>query len=284
MRYLGKDQEVQSSLKSIKSDGAGTQITVIDPDQINQKEPSQIIVGKGIDNRELMNLIVDRGARHVVQMPNLDFIRQMNFCANVLSHPGEFFENPQSFLVELGDRSLINMPMGIFHYPTNRFLNKDYVLEALRRDLEGIPRGHKILDPALIVADEMLMNILKDAPMYFQKNFPNLDPKGRTSSLTIAFDHERLLLWTEDDYGSLSVDKMINRLRECYQSEQIDPLMQDGQGAGLGCRIIFDTSVSMSVFVKPGKKTVFCAMLPLGLSNRQREGLPKNLQILALTF
>lgn len=112
MRYLGKDQEVESTLKSLQGGSAGTQITIIDPDQINVSDPSQIIVGKGIENRELMNLIVDRGARHVVQMPNLDFIRQMNFCAHILSHPEEFFENPQSCLVELGDKSLIDMPLG----------------------------------------------------------------------------------------------------------------------------------------------------------------------------
>lgn len=284
MKYIGRDQQVQTSLAEIPTEFGSPQISVMDADQSGTLDSQKIIVAKGLESRDLMDLVVDRGARHIVQMPNLDFSRQMTFCAHIMTCAEKFFENPRYHLVELGDRSILSAPKGVFHYPMSIYGQKDSMLNAVRMDLATIPKANRILDSAGLVADEMIMNIAKDAPLYFARTFPGLSSAGRSSSFTMAYDENRLLLWTEDDYGSLSVDKMLNRLRECYASEHINPLMREGEGAGLGCRIIFDTSVSMSVFVRPGKKTVFCAVLPLGLSNRQREGLPKNLHIVALTL
>ncbi len=285
MKYLGNDPTVQSTLSSLNLGQEGTKVTVVDADHPNLAGANQITVGRSIENGELMNLVVEKGVRHVVQMPNQDFARQVCFTAHILASSDQFFENPRHHLIELGSKSLLEGDIQCKTYPLSiPMVGKENLLEQIYTDLRQIPRSASIRDSAVLVADEMIMNVTKDAPLYFAKNFPDRSSQGRSAVLNIANDGQRLLIWTEDDFGSLAVDKMIQRLQECYNSEQISPLLVEGQGAGLGCKLIFDMSVSMSVLVKPGQKTVFCAVLPLGMSNRKIQGLPKNLQILTLTF
>lgn len=284
MRYVGKDPSVKDSVSKIKLGDKNAEITVIDADQKGDVDSKKIIVGKSLENEELFNLVIDNGARHVVQMPNLDFQRQMAFCSQIVTSPDRFFENPRRYLIANGDYGLIKDPIQLFHYPTGVYGTKEAILDQIRHDVKSISPMRSVREPAALIADEMLMNILKDAPAYFAKIFPQLEKKGRKSSLTMAHDSERLLIWTEDDYGSLVVDKMLNRLRECYQGSLVEPVQSQDEGAGLGCRIIFDLSVSMSVFVKPGRKTVFCALLPVGMGHKKQQGLPKNLHIVAMSF
>lgn len=281
MKYLGKDQQIMTSLAEVSADSS---ISVIDADQTGTLDSKKIVVGRALENRHIIDLVNDKGARHVVQMPNMDFARQVSFSAHIMTCSEQFFENPRKHLVEMGPQSLIDKPRGVMHYPLTIYGQKQSILDAFRMDLANVPKASKIADQATLVADEMLMNMIKDAPLYFAKNFPGMSATGRSSSLTVAYDDQRLLLWTEDDYGSLSVDKMLARLKECYSEKPLNPNMDENEGAGLGCRIIFDISVSMSVFVKSGKKTVFCVVLPLGMSNRQRENMPKNISIISLNF
>lgn len=285
MKYLGRDPAIQGTLSSLNLGQEARDLTVIDADHPQLSDAQQIVIGHSMENGQLMNLVVEKGVRHVVQMPNQDFARQVSFTAHVMNNSKEFFENPRHHLIQLGSKSLLEGEAQCHEYHLEiPFTKKELLLEKIYQDLQGIPRSTSIRDSAVLVADEMIMNVTKDAPMYFEKNFPKQSVKNRHAKLFIAWDAQRLLIWTEDDFGSLAVDKMIGRLQECYNSEQITPLLAEGQGAGLGCKMIFDMSVSMSVLVKPGQKTVFCAVLPLGMSNRKIQGLPKNLQILTLTF
>lgn len=284
MRYLGSDPSVENSLSKLKLGNSSAEVTVVDADHAGSFDSKKIIVSRDLENQQLLDLVVDQGARHIVQMPNLDFQRQMAFCSQILTSPDQFFENPRRYLVANGESGLVQNPIQMFHYPTAAYPTKDALLDQVRHDVLSISPMWSVREPAVLVADEMLMNILKDAPTYFAKVFPGGNTEGRTSSLTLAHDNERLLIWTEDDYGSLVVDKLLNRLRECYADTLVEALDKPGEGAGLGCRIIFDLSVSMSMFVKPGKKTVFCALLPLGLSFKKQQLIPKNLHIVALSF
>ncbi len=284
MKYLGRDKNIEDSLLDLSRNGLHTNISVMDSDQHTAFSPDQIIVAKSLANKEVMDLVVGTGARHVVQMPNLDFARQVSFSAQILTSPTQFFNDPTKFLLRNGAASLVENPLQHFRYETNSFVNKDEILQKVQTDLDTVPSRSLIRTSALLVADEMLMNALKDAPKYFATTFPHLSAENRGSRLNIAHNDSRLLLWTEDDYGSLNIDKMMRRLQQCYQDDQISPLENKSHGAGLGCRMIFDESVSLSVFVKPGVKTIFCAMLSLGKSNLQNQSLPKNIQILALSF
>jgi len=283
MKYLGSDADIKSNLSNVLDKGSSA-ISLVDATLTRPLNPNEIVVGKSLDNRAVVELVVDRGARHVVQMPNIDFVRQVVFSAQVLSNPEAFFKAPRQMLVANGDKGLITDPIKIADFNISNYASKDAILDLIRKEISEIPRMNTVRDPALIVSDEMLMNVIKDAPKYFLEQNPGADITKRQAKISLAHDGTRLLIWTEDDFGSLNTDKMLRRLHQCYSSDQVDPITKEGEGAGLGCRIIFDLSVSMSVFVKPGIKTVFCAVLPIGLSYRQQQTLPKNIQIIALSF
>lgn len=282
MRYLGRDPEIQSSVAKLNLE-TNVEVTIVDADQSGTVDSQKIVVGKDLESRELMAL-VNQGARHVIQMPNLDFERQMAFCLQILSQPKTFFAQPQRFFTANNNHCLIQSPRGFFHYPLEMYPDKDSILARISQDLLGVAGNDSARLSATVIADEMLMNLIKDAPKYFHEEFPHLDPSGRKSSFSMAFNEDRLLLWTEDDFGSLVVSKLIRRLQESYQEEKVRPILEEGRGAGIGCRIIFDMCVSMSMFVKPGEKTIFCALLPLRMTNKRRQTMPKNLHILSMTF
>jgi hypothetical protein len=53
--------------------------------------------------------------------------------------------------------------------------------------------------------------------------------------------------------------------------------MRQPGGAGIGCVILFENSVSLIIGVNPGVQAKVTCILPMGVSNRQREKMKKSL-------
>lgn len=291
MRYLGRNEHVRLTLEQYKDLARGIHegLSLLDPEQLDQLEGPiassyPIVVSQALEPHEVIDLVARRGAKQVVQTENSDFSRQIAFASAVSENADEFFKHPEKLLVGQGSQVLLDNPTEHCVFEVNPQTHRDEILEQLRATLERVTPSLRSREMTTTVADEMLMNIMKDAPKYFKEMFPQQSTEGRASRLGITWNNHRLLIYTIDDFGSMKIDKMMARLQECYQEEQITPVDQVGSGAGLGCRIIYENTISMSVLVKPQVKTVFCAVLPLGVSLKKQQATPKNLQVLALSF
>ena len=120
-----------------------------------------------------------------------------------------------------------------------------------------------ILDRVYLVAEEMLMNAIYDAPTDGQgqalynhlprKTEVNLE-KGQECNLRYAFDGTMIAVSVEDPFGALTKEVIIQYLESCYQGKAGSLNMNKG-GAGRGLHQIIENS-DLTIFnVKKGVKT-----------------------------
>jgi len=163
---------------------------------------------------------------------------------------------------------------------------KNGLLDEMKTIVNGISRSSTLVDEVIAVTDEFVTNALYNAPYVDPVTFVNqrinrLTTKvkldhGKQARLFAAQDGKRLLIGVEDPYGSLDVKSYLNRIHKCYSSVKDSINFGEG-GAGIGSYIIFNTGSSLYYGVKPGEKTLLVCVVPIKVSRRQREDLPKHL-------
>lgn len=128
-----------------------------------------------------------------------------------------------------------------------------------------------ILDRVFLVAEEMLMNAIYDAPTdksgnaiynhLSRKNEVNLETH-QESCLRYAFDGVMIAVSVEDPFGALTKETIIEYLESCYQGRE-DIQKANKGGAGRGLHQIIENS-DLTIFnVKKGVKTEVISLFNL---------------------
>jgi CRP-like cAMP-binding protein len=153
--------------------------------------------------------------------------------------------------------------------------------EALKTDMvahfkkSGIRAS--ILDRVHLVAEEMLMNAIYDAPtdgkgQALYNHLPrrteiNLE-KNQESKLRYAFDGTMIALSVEDPFGTLTKELIIQYLESCYQGKA-GSLNANKGGAGRGLHQIIENS-DLTIFnVKKGVKTEVISLFSLETARKE---------------
>lgn len=144
-------------------------------------------------------------------------------------------------------------------------------LEQMDKDLQamGIRSSHR--DALKLVAEELLMNAVYDAPADADgKSLYNhlsrqvaveLEPQ-HYARLRYATDGMNLAVSVEDPFGGLNASTLFNYLKSCYGG-QAGSLNQDKGGAGRGLHQIVENSDLLVLNLRPGKKTEVIAVISL---------------------
>ena len=74
---------------------------------------------------------------------------------------------------------------------------------------------------------------------------------------------------------------VLERIRKCMELGVANAIRQGEGGAGIGSYMVFDACLSYYAGVTPGKESVVCVTMPLGLNRRTMAGLPKNIHLIA---
>lgn len=128
-----------------------------------------------------------------------------------------------------------------------------------------------ILSRVFVVAEEMMMNAIYDAPtnIHGQSIFNHLTRKNdivldthQISKLTYACDGNYLAVSVCDPFGSLSKKTILDYLKSCY-SGQAGSLNEGKGGAGRGLHQIIENSDQTIFNVKEGHKTEVIALFKL---------------------
>jgi hypothetical protein len=165
-------------------------------------------------------------------------------------------------------------------------VDKREIIHRSRDFLAMTQRTLTVAQAAGVIIDEMIMNALYDAPSdvrglarhaHIDRSVPvQLEP-GEEAKLFLSYDDSRLLIGCEDPFGSVNEPKVIGRLRDLYGGDQaVSPIMH-GAGAGLGLKAIIDYSCGFYMVVQRKKRTLVCCSLPLNVSLRKFESLPKHI-------
>ena len=92
-------------------------------------------------------------------------------------------------------------------------------------------------------------------------------------------DGLRLVLGVRDSYGTLRFEQVLSRISRCFEDGMAGSIKQGEGGAGIGSFMVFNACISYYAGVERGKRTVVCVSLPVGISRREGNALPKNIHL-----
>jgi hypothetical protein len=246
-----------------------------------------IAVGHALPFDQVIRLMHEGGLRHVVQSSRENFVFDLLVSALMLNKPAAFQANPQPYFTRQVE-GLIDLARTsqAIEFPVTGSEDKPGILKKARAFLSENPSTAAIVQPAAIIIDEMIMNAVYDAPSEVRpldhgagedRSKPSKLAPHETARVFLSYDSKRLLIGCEDPFGSVNDVKLLKRLHELYSDpDNIAPILS-GPGAGLGCKVMIDYSCGFYMTVARGKKTVVCASMPLNVSIRKFETLPKHM-------
>jgi hypothetical protein len=231
------------------------------------------------------------GALHICQSGNPYFEKDLNTSAMLLNDEAAFSHYPAaSILCPHEANSQKEASLILMNYIFDRVSQKQDLLTKLESTLAGTSASSSIRADILLIADELSTNAIFNAPFV---DLDNTNPgasredqgvkmhDGRSARFFIAADSERFVVGCCDPYGTLNLNKMLGRIKDCYDSGVSANIRMAGSGgAGIGSFMVFNSAASYYVDVAVGKHTMVCCTLPIKMSNRARQEMPKNLHFI----
>lgn len=124
-----------------------------------------------------------------------------------------------------------------------------------------------------MVADELFTNAIYNAPhVSFAENGPGVartHENGNTLSLMparlfLGADSSRIIIGSEDSYGTLNPCHLLKRLKACYTEGTNVAMNWSVGGAGLGTYMIFRSALAYYAGIEQGKRTVVACSFAQG--------------------
>lgn len=244
-------------------------------------------IAQSLEPEQVVHLALNQAVGHICQKNGHEFDKELRSANNLVLAPDAFFAYPIAStltpdnLSADSERALLATEY-IFNSSSQKRSALDQIVHAM--NTKGL--SQTITDDVTLVADEMFTNAIFNAPFVDKLTHINpgvsrntleinLEP-GKQGRLFLAYDESRLLVGCEDPYGSLSVERYLNRIKDTCAQGAAATMNFGAGGAGLGSYIIFSAGCSMYVGVKPGQSTIICCVMPLGMGNRKRALLSKH--------
>ena len=236
----------------------------------SSKAKSSVVVEESLEPSEVVARVKENNVRHLVQKNPDRFDQDLMRAGYLIESSEHYFSKNASMIGEEIDDSLELV------FSTNSDKN---VLKKATLDFVESLGSQAVNEAANAIIEELYMHAVIDAPKEATK--VGLPISARSCELFLAVSHERksLQISCTDFCGSLEIGKMINRMDEVYQkgAGQVMNMQSEAGGAGIGCVILFENCSSLILGVKRGVQTKVTCLVPIGISNRKRAEIKKNL-------
>lgn len=139
-----------------------------------------------------------------------------------------------------------------------------YIQDSLQFLINGMRIKKQVQARIGNVLDEMMMNILWDAPRDEDGNpmYNHVSRKERISldssqagTIGVAYNSNYIGLSASDPFGAITHEKIMKFFQKCFYGR--DQIGSEGAGAGLGLYMIYQYAQNFTINVRPGKKTEF---------------------------
>lgn len=244
-------------------------------------------VSDGLEPEALLGFAVDHNLKHICQKNGHLFDEELKTSNAMIASEENYFNFPLATILTPHDlcaaseRALI-----VSENYFNNSNQKTEILGNITTSLQSKSFPQTIIDDVIAVADEFFTNAIFNAPFVDLNTHKNpgvsrnsLDIKledGKQGRLFLAHDTKRLVIGCQDPFGSLDLNRYLSKVRSTYQRGPAAAINFGPGGAGIGSYIIFNAGSSLYFGVWPGRSTLLCCVLPLGLSNRKRIQLSKH--------
>ncbi len=231
---------------------------------------------------------------HPLEM-NFDLLQSLPFVQNVVSRDSENRAATVRSVLTTLTKIIHKDYFGIEKYLSwgaetrEKTLSSSEQREPLREEMltyfKSLGIRNAILDRIQVVAEEMMMNAVYDAPAdnngksifnHLQRTTPVQLTPEQSAHLRYACDGNWLAVSVQDPFGSLTRDTVLQYLKSCY-SGQAGSLNIGKGGAGRGLHQILESSDITIFNVKSGKKTEVISLIEIDGSSR-KEGTKPHFQ------
>ena len=250
-------------------------------------DPSCIGVGDALTPEQMLQLVVDVDLGHICQKGGHLFDREMLSAEMMVRSPETYLEFPVATILSPHDLSeAAEKKLLLVDQNFCSSMEKQDILTLVTNAMQSKGLSQTIIDDVVGVADELFTNAIFNAPFVDQATHLNpgvsrsqleitLD-SGKTGRLFLAHDESRLIVGCRDPFGSLELKRYMTKIRATYQKGAAATINFGPGGAGIGSYIIFNAGSSLYFGVWPGRATLICCVVPLGMSNRKRIQLSKH--------
>jgi hypothetical protein len=189
------------------------------------------------------------------------------------------------------EKYLATWGIKIFERKVTSTDDKRDALTQLEQFVDSIDCYGVIKNAVLLVADELMMNAMYNAPRT-PDGKPKYDVKDRRESLQLepheqitlryACDGRNVALSVTDQFGSLHRDVIIKYLQQCFLGEPAQ--IEDKQGgAGVGLFMVFNSITQLTFNIHAGVATEVIAMFYVRSGARVFKASGRSLNMFILT-
>ena len=164
---------------------------------------------------------------------------------------------------------------------------KDDQVERVGEYVKSLKCDKRFVRLAQVVADELIMNALYDAPVDesgkpLYTHLPRservkLEPKDR-AILEYGSDGRFFAIACRDRFGALKAETVVQYLKKCFAQDeyQVDPTKG---GAGVGFFMIFQSLNQLVVNIEPGRMTETIGLVDIRATYRDTKSRSKSFNI-----
>lgn len=239
------------------------------------QEESKIVTVDIPSPEAVVDQVLTQGCRHLIQK-NSPWADQELKAASLLEQDLEqFFQYPISIILNPDKVNLeTEKSLLIYEKRFNSLSEKEKTLYEIEQLMQSLTKSSTLISDVITVADELFTNVARHASgKKTEKESTNLT----NGVLFIGKSSDRLVVGCRDASGSLNIKSLLTRVRDCYRKGLSQAMNMGKGGAGLGSFLILNVCLSYFISVIKGRQTLICATLPLGMGNRKRSTLSKNL-------
>ncbi|MBX7231213.1 MAG: hypothetical protein K1X29_03910 [Bdellovibrionales bacterium] len=247
---------------------------------------SDLFITSQWEIKNILKIFRNRNRGHLCQFESGSFEQEIYSSTLMIHQPDEFLIHPVQTILNHDKNNSAEI---LFQIQFATMKEKNTLLEETTKALQKKNHTSTVVSQSLLIADELITNAILNGPKLYNipdqylENLENNTPKTLDPSLKAEFilaqDENRILILCRDDYGSLDVIRLMNRLYDCNKLGLSASMRMGTGGAGIGSYLIFNTGSSYYVGVKKGLKTVIGSTLHWKWSHKKRSSEFKNIHI-----
>lgn len=269
MKLLCKDNQYFEALAD-SCDGIDLALVEVGMEAPSSGFDKIVYVGDNVDLGRVLTLLHEVRSVAVVQR-NQRIKNDLEYAQRLTQFGDQLFTQPMA--VQLPNLEFNERVDFTSHMDKSKVVSK--AEELIQRS--GV---QNVSDTLRSIVEELFMNAIFDAPREAIKKGWGVDyVRGKSCSFDFGYDAENFCISCSDPFGSLDVDYLLQRLKIVFDKGAGQSINFGEGGAGLGCFILLENSVQMTIAVRAKKMTFFSCLVPRWSSRKDRVLNSKSLHV-----
>lgn len=226
---------------------------------------NSICVADNLSPERVLGTVLEKNIHHLLQINSKRETSDLRIAQDSFNLKNSYFESEFCFF----------QPVNKNFLPFLGAKEKSILRDKVASCVDHF-QSENLTASVFAVFEELYMNAVIDAPREASKlGSPTI---SKANEFFIASSADTLQISCSDFYGALNIEKLLLRMHQvlCQGVGESINFKSTG-GAGIGCVLLWEQSISLIIGVKAGVQTKVTCILPVGVSNRAREKMKKSL-------